>query len=91
MIKTVMEMMAVLGKNVEDIQKIDDATPSQREITLSRAQATAMTAKQFMVGAGLVQKGDVMSGRHEATDFVIGYYKSDEPVVVKADDIKIVK
>lgn len=75
MTKTVMEILAVVGKNIDDVQKIDGVSQSAREITMERAQGTAMLAKEFLNGAKLVQLGDAMTDRHEATDSVIGYYE----------------
>ena len=71
MTKTVMEMMTVIGKNIDDIQGIDNVSQSAREITLQRAQGTATLAKQFMNGAKLIEQGDGMIGRHEATEAII--------------------
>lgn len=78
MTKTVMEMMAVIGKNIDDVQGIDNVSQSAREITLERAQSTANLAKQFMNGAKLIQQGDSMIGRHEATEAIVGYYTKVE-------------
>ena len=77
MTKTVMEMMTVIGKNIDDIQGIDNVSQSAREITLQRAQGTATLAKQFMNGAKLIEQGDGMIGRHEATEAIIGYYTKE--------------
>lgn len=74
MTKNIKELLAVVGKNIDDIQNIDNVSQFAREITISRAQSTAMLAKQFINAANLIQKGDVMSGRHEATDNIIGFY-----------------
>ena len=71
MVKTISEIIAVIGKNIDDIQ---DTTVSQsaREIKLERAQATAMLAKQFINACGLIQKADKMANRHDRIDSVIG-------------------
>jgi len=71
MIRTINELLSVIGKNIEDIQ---DPTVSQsdRQIKIERAQNTAALAKQFINAVGLIQKADVMSGRHDRVDKAIG-------------------
>ena len=71
MVRTINEVIAVIGRNIEDIQDTS-ASQSQREITMERAQATAMLAKQFINAASLIQKADKMTNRHDRTDVVIG-------------------
>lgn len=71
MVRTINEVITVIGRNIEDIQK-EDVSQSQREITMERAQATAMLAKQFINAASLIQKADKMTNRHDRTDVVIG-------------------
>ena len=74
MIRTINELLSVIGKNIEDIQ---DPTVSQsdRQIKIERAQNTAALAKQFINACSLVQKADVMSGGHDRTDMIIGEIK----------------
>lgn len=74
MIKTISELLSVIGKNIEDIQD-QDVSQYDRQIKIERADNTAKLAKQFINACGLVQKGDVMSNRHDRTDAVIGDIK----------------
>lgn len=74
MIKTINELLAVIGKNIEDIQD-PKVSQSDRQIKIERADNTAKLAKQFINACGLVQKADVMSGRHDRTDAVVGDIK----------------
>lgn len=71
MIRTINELLSVIGKNIEDIQD-PKVSQSDRQIKIERADNTAKLAKQFINACGLIQKGDVMSGRHDRTDTVIG-------------------
>lgn len=74
MIRTINELLSVIGKNIEDIQD-PKVSQSDRQIKIERADNTAKLAKQFINACGLVQKGDVMSNRHDRTDAVIGDIK----------------
>ena len=74
MIRTINELLSVIGKNIEDIQD-PKVSQSDRQIKLERADNTAKLAKQFINACGLVQKADVMSGRHDRTDAVVGDIK----------------
>ena len=74
MIRTINELLSVIGKNIEDIQN-PKVSQSDRQIKIERAQNTAALAKQFINACGLVQKADVMSDRHDRTDIVIGDIK----------------
>lgn len=74
MIRTINELLSVIGKNIEDIQD-PKVSQSDRQIKIERADNTAKLAKQFINACGLIQKGDVMSGRHDRTDAVIGEMK----------------
>lgn len=74
MIRTINELLSVIGKNIEDIQD-PKVSQSDRQIKIERADNTAKLAKQFINTCGLIQKGDVMSGRHDRTDAVIGEIK----------------
>lgn len=74
MIRTINELLSVIGKNIEDIQD-PKVSQSDRQIKIERADNTAKLAKQFINACGLIQKGDVMSGRHDRTDAVIGEIK----------------
>lgn len=74
MIRTINELLSVIGKNIEDIQDTK-VSQSDRQIKLERADNTAKLAKQFINACGLVQKADVMSGRHDRTDAVVGDIK----------------
>ena len=71
MLRTISELLSVIGKNIEDIQesKFDQ---NVRRTRIERADNTAKLAKQFINACGLVQKADVMSGRHDRTDAVVG-------------------
>lgn len=71
MLRTISELLSVIGKNIEDIQesKVDQ---NVRRTRIERADNTAKLAKQFINACGLVQKADVMSGRHDRVDAVIG-------------------
>ena len=73
MLRTINELLSVIGKNLDDVQ--ENAQQSVRITRLERAEATEKLAKQFINACGLVQKGDVMSGRHDRTDAVIGDIK----------------
>lgn len=74
MIRTINELLSVIGKNIEDIQD-PKVSQSDRQIKIERADNTAKLAKQFINACGLVQKADVMSGRHDRTDAVVGDIK----------------
>jgi len=74
MIRTINELLSVIGQNIEDIQD-PKVSQSDRQIKIERAQNTAALAKQFINACGLVQKADVMSSRHDRTDTVIGEIK----------------
>lgn len=74
MIRTINDILSVIGKNIEDIQD-PKVSQSDRQIKIERADNTAKLAKQFINACGLIQKGDVMSGRHDRTDAVIGEIK----------------
>lgn len=74
MIRTIDELLSVIGKNIDDIQD-PKVSQSDRQIKIERADNTAKLAKQFINACGLIQKGDVMSGRHDRTDAVIGDIK----------------
>lgn len=74
MVRTINELLSVIGKNIEDIQD-PKVSQSDRQIKIERADNTAKLAKQFINACGLIQKGDVMSGRHDRTDAVIGDIK----------------
>lgn len=74
MIRTINELISVIGKNIEDIQD-PKVSQSDRQIKMERADNTAKLAKQFINACGLVQKADVMSGRHDRTDAVVGDIK----------------
>lgn len=74
MIRTINELLSVIGKNIEDIQD-PNISQSARQIKIERADNTAKLAKQFINACGLVQKADVMSNRHERTDAIIGDIK----------------
>lgn len=71
MLRTINELLSVIGKNIDDIQ---DPKVSQydRQIKIERAQNTAALAKQFINAVGLIQKADVMAGRHDRVDKAIG-------------------
>ena len=69
MIRTINELLSVIGKNIEDIQD-PKVSASDRQIKIERADNTAKLAKQFINACGLVQKGDVMANRHDRTDAV---------------------
>lgn len=71
MLRTISELLSVIGKNIEDIQA-PDLPQSARVTRLERADNTAKLAKQFINACGLVQKADVMSSRHDRTDAVVG-------------------
>lgn len=74
MIRTINELLSVIGKNIEDIQD-PKVSQSDRQIKIERAVNTAKLAKQFINACGLIQKADVMSGRHDRVDAVIGDVK----------------
>lgn len=74
MIRTISELLSVIGRNIEDIQD-PEISQYDRQIRIERADNTAKLAKQFINACGLVQKGDVMSNRHDRTDTVIGDIK----------------
>ena len=74
MIRTINELLSVLGKNIEDIQD-PKVSQNDRQIKIERADNTAKLAKQFINACGLIQKADVMSGRHDRVDSVIGEIK----------------
>lgn len=74
MIRTINELLSVIGKNIEDIQD-PKVSQSDRQIKIERADNTAKLAKQFINACGLVQKADVMSNRHDRTDAVVGDIK----------------
>lgn len=76
MLRTINELLSVIGKNIEDIQ---DPKVSQydRQIKIERADNTAKLAKQFINACTLVQKADVMSGKHDRTDALIGNIKNE--------------
>ena len=74
MIRTINELLSVIGKNIEDIQD-PKVSASDRQIKIERADNTAKLAKQFINACGLVQKADVMSNRHDRTDTVVGDIK----------------
>lgn len=76
MIKTCAEMLAVIGKNVEDIQD-PKVSASDRQIKIERADNTQKLAKQFVNICNFVQKGDIMAGRHDRTDVLIGDIKNE--------------
>ena len=71
MLRTINELLSVIGKNIEDIQDTN-ISQSERQIKIERATSTAALAKQFINACGLVQKADVMAGSHDRTDTVIG-------------------
>lgn len=71
MIRTISELLSIIGRNIEDIQD-PKASQYDRQIKIERADNTAKLAKQFINACGLVQKADVMSGRHDRTDEVVG-------------------
>lgn len=76
MIKTCAEMLSVIGKNIEDIQdpKVSDY---DRQIKIERADNTQKLAKQFVNICNFIQKGDIMAGRHDRTDALIGDIKNE--------------
>ena len=74
MIRTINELLSIIGKNIEDIQD-PKVSASDRQIKIERADNTAKLAKQFINACGLVQKADVMSNRHDRTDTVVGDIK----------------
>lgn len=74
MIRTINELLSVIGANIDAIQE-DNLSVYDRELRIERADNTAKLAKQFINACGLVQKGDLMSGRHDRTDIVIGDIK----------------
>lgn len=74
MIRTISELLSVIGRNIEDIQD-PEISQYDRQIRIERADNTAKLAKQFINACGLVQKSDVMSNRHDRTDIVIGDIK----------------
>ena len=75
MLRTIDELLSVIGKNIDDIQ--NPASQSDRQIRIERADNTAKLAKQFINACTLIQKADVMGGRHDRTDAVIGDLKCD--------------
>jgi hypothetical protein len=74
MVRTINELLSVIGANIDAIQE-DNLSVYDRELRMERADNTAKLAKQFINACGLVQKGDLMSGRHDRTDTVIGDIK----------------
>lgn len=75
MLRTISELLSVIGKNIDDVQETN-VSQSTRITRIQRADATEKLSKQFINACGLVQKGDVMSGRHDRTDAVIGDIKA---------------
>lgn len=75
MLRTIDELLSVIGRNIDDIQ--NPVSQSDRQIRIERADNTAKLAKQFINACTLVQKADVMGGRHDRTDAVIGDIKCD--------------
>lgn len=71
MLRTINELISVIGTNIEDIQDTN-ISQSARVIKIERADNTAKLAKQFINACGLVQKADVMSSRHDRTDAIVG-------------------
>jgi len=76
MIRTINELLSVIGKNIEDIQD-PKVSQSDRQIKIERADNTAKLAKQFINACTLVQKADVMSGEHDRIDALIGNIKNE--------------
>jgi len=76
MVKTCAEILAVIGKNIEDIQD-PKVSASDRQIKIERADNTQKLAKQFVNICNFVQKGDLMAGRHDRTDALIGNIKNE--------------
>lgn len=76
MIRTINELLSVIGKNIEDIQD-PKVSQSDRQIKIERADNTAKLAKQFINACMLVQKADVMSCKHDRTDALIGNIKNE--------------
>lgn len=74
MIRTVNELLSVIGRNIDDIQD-PKVSMSERQIKIERADNTAKLAKQFINACGLIQKADVMGNRHDRIDAVIGDIK----------------
>lgn len=74
MVRNINELLSVIGANIEAIQE-DNLSVYDRELRIERADNTAKLAKQFINACSLVQKGDLMSGRHDRTDIVIGDIK----------------
>ena len=71
MIKTLEELRAVVGKNIEDLQR-DDVSDQGRQIIAQRAEETAVLAKQFNNMAKIVLNADQMSRRTDRIDDWIG-------------------
>lgn len=71
MIKTLEELRAVVGKNIEDLQK-DDISDHTRHIICERAEYTANLSKQFNNMAKIVLNADQMSKRTDRIDNWIG-------------------
>lgn len=76
MLRTLDELLSVMGRNIDDIQN-PNLPQSDRRIRIERADNTAKLAKQFINACTLIQKADVMGGRHDRTDAVIGDLKCD--------------
>ena len=76
MLRTIDELLSVIGKNIDDIQN-PNVSQSDRQIKIERADNTAKLAKQFINACTLIQKADVMGGRHDRIDTVIGDFKCD--------------
>lgn len=76
MIRTIDELLSVIGKNIEDIQD-PKASQYDRQIKIERADNTAKLAKQFINACTLTQKADLMSGRHDRIDALIGTIKNE--------------
>ncbi len=74
MTRTINELLSIIGANIDSIQE-EGISSYDREIRIERADNTAKLAKQFINACGLIQKADVMSGKHERTDIVIGDIK----------------
>lgn len=74
MVRNINELLSVIGANIEAIQE-DNLSVYDRELRIERADNTAKLAKQFINACSLVQKGDLMAGRHDRTDIVIGDIK----------------
>lgn len=84
MVRTINELLSIIGKNIEDIQDTE-ARQSTRIIRIERADNTAKLAKQFINACGLVQKADIMSGRHDRIDEVVGDLKQTNEKLKEMD------